>query len=283
MGQNFYTPDSLRAAEFLPDQRAYAGWLYYESLLQLVKYRRTDEPTVGDGPSAVLLTPTRLVALEADIGFTGPLSFARDVQRRWHEQWGFTPINGWDHQVPGRAGLVISASSSHRLGGLASRRGFGGDLVIRYGGVAGNIFDHVSAGTTIRGGLRLTPDFGQTYITPTIRTPSRVTAAPSSAPGVRAPVISPSTAPLRQPAVHSWEVYLFVRGDGRAVAYNYLLTGNPAHTYEKRRLVGDFAAGLGVRREWVRISGQKVWRSAEFEPLDRTHRFWAVAITVAPE
>jgi hypothetical protein len=94
-GQRIYTP-RRDAAEPLPGERPYAGWLYgaWE--------RRTASPGMRS-------------TLRIEAGVTGPPSLAEPVQNGLHRLAGYRPQLGWKHQLRSEPAAVVAYGREHRV------------------------------------------------------------------------------------------------------------------------------------------------------------------------
>lgn len=134
-GQSIFTPENIRSAAPLPDQRPYAGWLYLET--QSVVER-------GSGATDFL----RIAA-----GVVGPASLAEDAQRTLHRALDFVDPAGWDNQLRNEPGLVISFDRQWRVG-----LGDGAELMPHAGASIGNVLTEARAGSIFRIGSDLRSD-----------------------------------------------------------------------------------------------------------------------------
>ena len=134
-GQSIFTPETIRAAAPLPDQRPYAGWLYLET--QSVVERRS-------GATDIL----RITA-----GVVGPASLAEDAQRTLHRTFDFVDPAGWDNQLRNEPGLVVSFDRRWRAG-----LGDHAELSPHAGVSLGNVLTEARAGAIFRIGSNLRGD-----------------------------------------------------------------------------------------------------------------------------
>ncbi len=134
-GQSIFTPENIRVAAPLPDQRPYAGWLYLET--QSVVERQS-------GATDIL----RIAA-----GVVGPASLAEDAQRTLHRALDFVDPAGWDNQLRNEPGLVVSFDRQWRAA-LGDRA----ELTPHAGASVGNVLTEARAGAIIRIGSDLRND-----------------------------------------------------------------------------------------------------------------------------
>jgi hypothetical protein len=107
VGQEIYTPHT-DAAEPVPGERPYAGWLY-------------------GAVTAESTRPGRTRSLTLQLGVTGPPSLAEPVQTGIHRLGGFEEPLGWRHQLAFEPGVALryreSWTLTQELGGAAAEVG----------------------------------------------------------------------------------------------------------------------------------------------------------------
>lgn len=95
IGQRIYTP-RRDAAEPIPGERPYAGWLY--------------------GAWERIRTSDRArTRLRVEAGVTGRPSLAQPVQDAFHRLAGYQKQLGWAHQLGFEPGVILSYGREHRL------------------------------------------------------------------------------------------------------------------------------------------------------------------------
>ncbi len=188
-------------------------------------------------------------SLEVQLGTTGHASHADDVQCWWHHALGIRRPRGWQYQLPAEPGLVVSYEERRRPWGVRRHADF-----VPHGGVTlGNVHTEAGAGGTLRLGLPLPDDFG---------------------PWRNAPATSERG---------RFDVYLFARGEGRAVARNLFLDGStfaPSLRVTKRPFVAQ--AELGVAGRWravgFRYTFTYVTREYRERPYDQKYGSFMIVI-----
>jgi lipid A 3-O-deacylase len=95
VGQRIYTP-RRDAAEPIPGERPYAGWLY----------------AAWERAAAWERTRARL---RIEAGVTGPPSLAEPVQSAFHRIAGYQEQLGWAHQLGFEPGIIVSYERESRL------------------------------------------------------------------------------------------------------------------------------------------------------------------------
>jgi hypothetical protein len=215
-------------------------------------------PVHGDRPYAGWLyaggnlscrAPRRMRSLELQVGTTGSASCAEDVQRWCHHHLGVRAPQGWRYQLRGEPGIVVSYQERLRPWGYRRHA----DFVPHAGVTLGNLHTEAGAGGTLRLGLPLPDDFG----------PWRNAAAGS--------------------ARSRFDLYVFARAEGRAVARNLFLDGNtfrPGLHVTRIPLVGE--AQLGVAGRWRSLGFRYTlsYTTGEFRERPDSHEYGSFAIVI---
>ena len=242
LAQSIYTPDDISLRTLQPDDRPYAGWLHA-------------------GIGLVSVSGDRLDSLGLDLGIVGPHSYAEDVQKTWHEWFGFPRPNGWDNQLKDEPGLLLTYERKWRRWARFGALGLDGDVTPHVGANLGNVLTQGAAGFTIRIGADLARhyDYGPPRIRPSL----------------------PGSDFFASDGGFGW--YLFFGAEGRAVLRNIFLDGNTwrdSHSVDKEPFVGDIQGGLAVIVGPVRLAYTHVFRTREFESQDDTDQFGAFSVSL---
>jgi len=255
LGQNMYTPSDISVEELMPNDRPYAGWLYFG--LGFVS-----KNSFGDTPDKDY---TRLDRLELNVGMVGPYSLAEATQKGWHDLFNFREPRGWDNQLKNEPGVVLLYERQW----LFKRKpmifnAFDAELAPSLGAAVGNVFTYAAAGARVRFGVDLPADYGPPRIRPSLP------GSDAFIPGERV------------------SGYVFGAVEGRAVARNIFLDGNsyrPSHSVPKKNFVGDLQLGaaLVVPRTGVlppfRLSYTYIWRSEEFKGQEFRDKFGSISLS----
>ena len=144
-GQNFYTPDDITDPNPQPDDRPWAGYLYYSWLLQATHH--TTQPVQN--------------LFEAQVGLVGPWSGGEFIQREWHglEFIDAPEPRGWDNQLENEPTANLFYLWRKKLGSTSF------DIVPHAGGTLGTVMTSANLGATIRLGRNIS-SFPQLLITP---------------------------------------------------------------------------------------------------------------------
>ncbi|WP_435627111.1 lipid A deacylase LpxR family protein [Candidatus Ferrigenium straubiae] len=216
-GQLMFTPKNLTTTAPQLMDRFWGGWLYGGIVVQ----RQPHDSRRPEGQNR-----DELETLELDVGVTGPLSGAEQVQRVVHALSNSTMPAGWGNQIKTEPGMQFSYTRIKRVWKYPDSINSHLDFSWHYGGAAGTLFDYVNGGATFRFGGRLT----------------------DAAPNV---IESPSIGQFRAP---DDALYLLARLDMKGVAHNAfidgsLLRGEPhASHLSSKRIVPQLTFG-GVA-EW---------------------------------
>lgn len=239
LGQSIFTPEDTAAAQLIPEDRPYAGWLYAGfGIVANQGMRRYDK-------------------IELEIGMVGPYSFAEEVQTFWHSLFGLQVPQGWDNQLKSEPGAVLYYEQARRF----DRRlimDLEADVIPHFGGSLGNVFTNAAGGVLFRLGSRLDDDFGPPRIRPSL--PGGVFFRPGA--GFAWYLF----AGLEGRAVlHN----IFLDGN----------TFTDSHSVDKKLFVGDIQAGLVVQWNRFRISYTQIFRTKEFKGQDRGDIFGSLSFS----
>jgi hypothetical protein len=199
--------------------------------------------------------------IEFQIGLTGDAAGGEFGQKFWHESTGSLHPLGWDNQLGPDLGVNAYYGFQHiwKVAPASSRIEW--DIVPSVKAAVGTMKTDVGIGGIFRVGRNIT-DFP--YVP--VRSSSRRNLA----------------------ALPNLEIYGFVGGDVRAVAYNYLLEGSlfssEPVTVHPRRYVRDLVFGVTARFRRYNLSYAIVRRSDEFDRMvgnrSGVHEFGSLSFTV---
>ena len=231
VGQNMYTPRDISLPGAQPNDRPYAGWLYFGLNLQ----RRGE---TGSG------TPT-MENLSLLAGIIGPWSLAKEAQIWVHEIRGFGLPEGWHHQLKNEPALALRYQRFwlYRFG---PRYKFNFDIIPDVGFSAGNPLTAAQVGGTVRLGWNIPDDFGVQY-------------------GDALSIVSGGPSPTRK---SHWGFYAYAGASGRAVAYNTFIDGNmfrssPGVSHEP--LVADLRIGVVATSKYLEAGFSLINRTEEYQ------------------
>lgn len=242
-GENFYTPDDISDPNPQPDDRPWAGYLYYSWLLQATHASaqdwREDQPVQN--------------LFELQVGVVGPEAGGESLQREIHEIIGSDPPLGWDNQLDTEPTLNLVYLWRKKLGSTSL------DLVPHWGGALGNVMTSANAGATVRLGRNIST-FPPLLITPT-----------------NSSVTQP------RPTKTEYYLFVSADGRAVAhniFLDGSLFRDTPEINLDRDVFVYDLKAGFSVRYKSWRFDYSYVRRSEEFEPPpgreDGSHGFGSV-------
>jgi lipid A 3-O-deacylase len=242
-GQQMFTPVDLHRNPPDPTDRPYAAWLYGGFGL----LQETDR--------------WKLDHFELQLGVVGPAALGKQVQDGFHGLLAQISPPGWAYQLKNEPGIVVSYERKWRFG-LPLGGGFSVDAIPEVGASVGNVYTYAEAGTLFRFGQNLNADYGAVRMRPALS--GTTWFDPTQLNG-----------PL------GW--YVFVGGQGRAVARDIFLDGNTWQTspsVEKVPLVGDLTAGFSVFwADLFKLDAVFVWRTKEFVNQSTMDRYGGFNVT----
>ena len=259
-GQSIYTPQDISIAEPQPEDRPWAGYLYFSRLAKK-SYR------------VPAWRAERQDRFEISVGVIGPLALGEQAQNFIHDLKGIGGGMGWDHQLDNEPTLLLRYDAMLRFPACA--RYFD---VQPYGRVFfGTVLTAADMGAAVRVGYNLS-GFVPGGIAPSLAFAQATTSD------------TPEVIALRQPCEPPTErrgflssAALFGRVQARAVARNIFIDGNTfgeGTGLNKRTLVYEAAAGIDIAlfRGWG-LAFQLITRTEEFEGPEGSpgsHRFGAI-------
>lgn len=165
-GQLMFTPKNLTVPTPQPMDRFWGGWLYMGIVAQRQPY--------GSSPPGVEKQKNKeeLETLELNVGVTGPISGAEQVQRGIHAVTNSTMPAGWRNQIKTELGIQFNYSRIKRVWKYSKNsnapNASSWDFSWHYGGSVGTLFDYVNGGATLRFGCRLTDEAPNVIESPSI-------------------------------------------------------------------------------------------------------------------
>ena len=228
LGQNLYTPRSIKVKEPQPFDRPWAAWLYLGGVAQRARDNRLD-------------------TVEIDLGLVGPSALGKEVQSGWHKLIGVARPQDWHNQIPNEPAFMVSwlAKIKHMLG---SEQGVDLELIPHGGATLGTVMTLARAGGILRLGQHLT-GFGPDTIEP------------------GGALLQNMRRDIEPGRAHGVEWYVFAGLDHRLIARNIFLDGTvfrDSPSVRSRAHVYDVTAGVSLRIDAVRMSITRVRRSEEF-------------------
>ena len=240
VGQNMYTPVDMSEHELIPEDRPYAGWLYFST-----SYHRKN---------AVNDTAYFMDTVEVQFGMVGPASFAEDTQKLVHKVFGRPWPNGWNNQLNNEPGLVMVFERKWLF--HPGLEGIGYDAITHLGGALGNVHTYLNGGLELRFGWNIPENFGVSLIRPAGSTRLSVDDDFSS---------------YLFGAVNGKIVLHDIFLDGN--------TFEDSHSVAKENYYADLAGGFTVSYKKIMLTWTQVLRTRQFESQKESHSFGALALT----
>ncbi|MCK4817770.1 lipid A deacylase LpxR family protein, partial [bacterium] len=245
-GQNIYTPEDTKQSNLVENDRPYAGIAYIAFGIHGITDRRKDTWELG-------------------IGIVGPHSYAKETLNVFHDWIDSGHFNGWDNQLKDEPAMEVIYETKWRLLRSETSRGFNFELIPHIGGRVGNVSVYANTGMEIRFGWNLPKNFGTYPIQPGYETNNA----------------------FDKEAIHSthsngFGTHLFAAVDGRAIARDIFLDGNTfrdSHKVDKKYIVADLVAGIGLLLDRFKITYAFVYRTKEFKEQDDEHKFNSITLS----
>lgn len=134
VGQYIYNPQTVRAADYFVNDRPFAGYLFFESGVNIFYQNES------------------VLKLTGQLGILGPSSQAQGVQELFHKTFKYPKVEGWQYQIKDAYGIQAEAFYSRKI--MASEYKEFVDFSIQGDAKLGTIWTEVSAGFMARIGFR---------------------------------------------------------------------------------------------------------------------------------
>lgn len=245
LGQSMYTPLNKTSTNIIPNDRPYAGWLYFG-----VGYNERDA--------------RQMDTVQVNIGVVGPASLGKQTQDFIHDLRNIPPFNGWDNQLHNELGIQVIAERKKKIWESNSKSWPHFDAITHYGGSLGNVATYLNTGFELRMGSQLPNDFGTSPI--------------RSAGDSNAPLENATARRFSAGGVH-----VFLSADTRLVAHDIFLDGNTftaSHSVDKKILVGNVAAGVAWQWRGGQITYAHYISSKEFTTQSTNPGYGAVTLSL---
>lgn len=237
-----YTPEDITAVTPDPNDRPYAGWLYFSG-------------------TVVATTGNTQDVLQTNIGVVGPSAGGKFVQENWHSLINVAEPRGWESQLKDEFGIEVTAQRMVRSDGPTLPYGIETDYAVHGGLTLGNVRTYASTGLTARVGFDLASDFGPPRIRPALA------GAGTFKPG-------------RELGGYLF-AGIEARAVGRDMFLDGNLWRDGPRVTDRRDLVGDAQMGVAVHYGDVQFAFTYVHRTEEFKAQAGPQRFGAVSISIA--
>lgn len=240
-GQQIYTPRDIDISAPQPNDRPWAGWLYFNL------------GAVGETDGK------RLDQFQAGIGVVGPASLAKDTQKFVHTVIGGEDPKGWNNQLKNEPTLQFTYQRSWRA--LASGKvfGFEMDATPHLGAALGNVLIFANGGAMVRFGQHLPDDYG----------PPRLDTGLAG------------SGYFKPKSDWGWYVFAGADGravghniflDGNSF--------RDGPSVDKKTLVGDLQAGFAIILGDTRIAYTQVFETKQFYGQDEGDSYGSVTLSI---
>lgn len=242
IGQVMSTPADTQVATPQPDDRPWAGLLFFGPTLQLDLGKELD-------------------VFKMFVGVSGPWSLADRTQAQWHRFIKVRTPKGWAHQLENEPEFGFIYEHRWRIDLLAPEGDWNFELIPKAGFHLGTVLDKVDLGAQIRFGWRLPRDFGTSLIgTSGNLPPARFTGR----------------LVVRRGTLGA---HLFAGANGSAVFRNLFLDGSAFRagpSVQREAFTGSFEWGGAVTSGHFRVTITSVHLAREFVGQIRAQRFSSV-------
>lgn len=245
LGQKIFTPADTSQTALIPDDRPYAGWLYFSTSVHARSRYRMDTG-------------------ELVLGVVGPSALGEEAQNGVHDLRDIPEAQGWDNQLSDELGVMLVVDRRIKSRQRKLDMGLQTDFIAHYGGALGNVHTYLNAGGEFRLGWNIPHDFGTSLIRPGGDVNGPVSGDPRLKGG--------------------FSLYGFTALTGRYVIRNIFLDGNTfedSHSVDKKPFVGDAIVGLGMTWDAYKLTFSRVYRSKEFDGQSKPHQFGSINLSIS--
>ncbi|MBI2517148.1 MAG: lipid A deacylase LpxR family protein [Opitutae bacterium] len=239
IGQVMSTPANIQLTTPQPDDRPWAGLLFF-------------------GPTLQLDVGKELDVFKMFLGVSGPWSLADRTQAQWHRFIKVKTPKGWAHQLENEPEFGFIYEHRWRLDLLTPEGDWNLELIPKAGFHLGTVLDKVDLGAQVRFGWHVPRDFGTSLIgtsgnlPPTRFTGKLVTRR------------------------NGFGAHLFASARGSAVFRNLFLDGSTFRSgpsVQREAFTGSLEWGLALTNSRFRVTITSVYQSREFVGQIRAQKF----------
>jgi lipid A 3-O-deacylase len=232
-GLRVYTPDDISVSEVVPDDRPYAGLLFFSLGIHSI-------------------SPRVMHTFEINSGVLGPSSGGEQMQRLIHKATDSKEPKGWRNQLQDEFILQAYYSLRWRLFRIGTERGVGLDFIQNTNLGGGNVYTFAGLGFTARLGWNIPLDFGSAQARPGGGGELGLWRAPGI--GIHAFASINGQAVLRN-------IFL----DGNSL--------RESHSVEKFPLTADASLGLNLHLWKINLRYEQVYWTKKFKMESGYHYF----------
>lgn len=133
LGQYIYNPQTIRAGDILKNDRPFAGYLFGEAGLNTFYNNQS------------------VLKINGQIGYVGPNAFGEEVQRGFHDVFGYRNVYGWQYQIKNAFAIQANVFYSVKL---FPKKESQIDAQFQGEASVGTIFNSVTVGPVFRFSLK---------------------------------------------------------------------------------------------------------------------------------
>lgn len=133
LGQYIYNPQTIRAANILKNDRPFAGYLFAEAGLNTFYQNQS------------------VLKINGQIGYVGPNALGEEVQKGFHDLFGYKDVYGWEYQIKNAFALQANVFYSVKL---FPKKESHIDVQFQAEASMGTIFNSITAGPVARFSLK---------------------------------------------------------------------------------------------------------------------------------
>ncbi|WP_026706067.1 lipid A deacylase LpxR family protein [Flavobacterium soli] len=133
LGQYIYNPQTIRAGDIFKNDRPFAGYLFGEAGLNTFYNNQS------------------VLKINGQIGYVGPNAFGEEVQRGFHDVFGYRNVYGWQYQIKNAFAIQANVFYSVKL---FPKKESQIDAQFQGEASVGTIFNSVTVGPVFRFSLK---------------------------------------------------------------------------------------------------------------------------------
>lgn len=133
LGQHIFNPQTIRAADIFKNDRPFAGYLF------------------GEIGYSTFYQNQSVLKLMGQLGYVGPNALGEEMQRSFHDVFGYRNVYGWEYQI--KNALAIQANVFYSVK-IAPKKESQIDLQVQAKANVGTIFNSITVGPLARFSLK---------------------------------------------------------------------------------------------------------------------------------
>lgn len=133
LGQYIYNPQTIRAADINKNDRPFAGYLFGEAGLNTFYQNES------------------VLKVNGQLGYVGPNAFGEEMQRGFHDLFGYRNVYGWEYQI--KNALAVQATIFYSVKLFPKKESYV-DVQLQAEASVGTIFNSLTVGPVARFSLK---------------------------------------------------------------------------------------------------------------------------------